>query len=220
MDKSKLNAATRGINIPAHMQRLPINDKGYLVPWFVAKMGPNEWDFRAIHPGRVQEAVLQRLCWLCGQRIGMFKTFVAGPMCGVNRISSEPPSHKSCARYACQACPFMTKPKMVRNEKDMPEDAAEMPGITIKRNPGVTMLWTTKTFEVTSDPLFRMGPPTDVEWWCEGRRATREEVAASVESGLPILAATCEGDPECLNDLARYVAAFAPFMPKPEMADA
>ena len=32
-----------------------------------------------------------------------------------------------------------------------------------------------------------IGEPTSVEWWAGGREATRDEVVASISSGLPIL---------------------------------
>jgi hypothetical protein len=214
MDYDKLNAATRKINVPPKMQHLPINEKGYVVPWFVAQIEPGKWDFRAIGPGKVRQAVKDDICWLCGRRLGVYKTFTIGPMCSVNRVSAEPPSHKTCARYAVQACPFLSQPKMVRNEKDMPEGHLMPPGEMIARNPGVTLLWTTLTFQIERGGLFRIGPPNDVEWWAHGRHATREEVCASIESGLPILAATCEGDPACLAELDKAVMQVAPMLPQ------
>jgi len=218
MDRSKLNAATRGIPIPDRMQHLPINDRGFIVPWFVAQTGEREWDFRAIGPGKVSRAVQDDVCWLCGRRLGRYRTFTIGPMCAVNRVTAEPPSHKACCRYAVKACPFLTMPKMVRNEKDMPIGAMQPPGEMIERNPGVTLLWTTLSFQIRGG-LFHIGPPNDVEWWAHGRRATREEVVASVESGLPILAATCEGDAECLSALASALRLAEAFFPLAEAAE-
>jgi hypothetical protein len=214
MDLMKLNSATRKFNVPMKMRDRPINEKGYVVPWFVAEIEPRKWDFRAIGPGKVQQAVRDDVCWLCGKRLGVYKTFVIGPMCSVNRVSAEPPSHKSCARYAAQACPFLSQPKMVRNEKDLPVGHLLPPGEMIARNPGVTLLWTTLSFQIERGGLFRIGPPNDVEWWAHGRHATRQEVCDSIESGLPILAATCEGDPACLAELDKAVMQVAPMLPQ------
>jgi hypothetical protein len=58
----------------------------------------------------------------------------------------------------------------------------------------------TRSYEVfqNSDgsPLFEMGEPTDVLFFCEGRLARRYEVMASIDSGLHFLmeAAKSEGD--------------------------
>src|SRR5262245_17927108 len=112
-----LNASIRDIPLPARMARLPISPAGYPVPWFVATI-KGEPDFRVIGPDKIARAVRADLCWLCGQTLGRFKAFVGGPMCAVNRTSAEPPSHRECAEYAVRACPFLTRPRMRRNEKD------------------------------------------------------------------------------------------------------
>jgi hypothetical protein len=61
----------------------------------------------------------------------------------------------------------------------------------LTRNPGVTLMWITKTFQViktAQGPLFRLGPPSEIVAYAEGRIATRDELDASITSGLPLLA--------------------------------
>jgi hypothetical protein len=133
--------------------------------------------------------IRKRVCWICGQPLGRFMTFVVGPMCTVNRVSSEPPSHLDCAYYAVQVCPFLSIPETHRVEAHLPDDRV-VPGIAIDRNPGVTCAWTTKEysiFKVSNGILFSIGEPTEVEWYMRGRPATRGEVMASIQSGLPFL---------------------------------
>jgi hypothetical protein len=69
----------------------------------------------------------------------------------------------------------------------MPE-GGKVAGIAIKRNPGVTVLWTTLSYRVWRTPnglpLFDIGDPEHIEFYAEGRKATREEILASMESGL------------------------------------
>ena len=60
-------------------------------------------------------------CWLCGQTLGKHMTFPIGPMCAITRTTAEPPSHLACAEYAVKACPFLSQPRMRRNERDLPE---------------------------------------------------------------------------------------------------
>jgi ferredoxin len=184
-----LNVSILGIPIPARMQSRPISSKGYPVPWFVA-FHNGDWDFRVIGPSKIESAVKRKLCWLCGQPLGTFQVFTIGPMCTVNRVSAEPPSHLECAEYAARACPFLTKPKMRRNEEGMPEEAQPPAGIMLKRNPGVTALWTTRKyqpFRAGAGVLFDIGEPERVQWFAEGRTATRAEVMASISSGMPFL---------------------------------
>lgn len=182
--------------VPHRMSGLPRNKAGYVVPWFVANID-GEWDFRVIRADGILRAVEDGLCFLCGKVRGRFSTFAIGPMCAINRVSAEPPSHLECAEYAAKVCPFLTNPKMVRRENGKPEDVT-VAGDMIARNPGVTLLWTTNLWYVDSDgrggALFRMGPPTSVDWYAEGRDATRSEVLASIDSGLPILQEACDSE--------------------------
>ena len=49
--------------------------------------------------------------------------------------------------------------------------------------------------------------PEAVEWWAEGRPATRAEVAHSVDTGIPLLIDACQmGGEEAMADLARRKA--------------
>jgi hypothetical protein len=42
--------------------------------------------------------------------------------------------------------------------------------------------------------LFRLGKPIRVDWYAEGRVATRGEIEQSIDSGLPILVAEAKRD--------------------------
>ena len=142
-------------------------------------------------------------------------------MCGINRTSSEPPNHASCAEWAVKACPFLAVPKRLRDERDLPPQAG-MAGIGITRNPGVSMLWETKKYETWRPErggngiLFDIGEPVPygVDWFCEGRAATRAEVVHSVETGLPILLkqAAVDGAEACF-DLGRKTERFMALLP-------
>lgn len=193
--------------LPTTMRRLPIDSRGFPVPYFVTwfneagrpvRDGQGEPDFRCVNPEKIERCTRSSLCWICGSPMGAYKTFAVGPMCAVNRVSAEPPSHRSCAQFAARTCPFLTKPKMRRNEHSLPTGTCEAPGIALKRNPGVTLLWTTHNFSpfnAGNGTLFRIGPATSVEWYAEGREATRSEVLAAFESGLPALEKACDEEP-------------------------
>jgi hypothetical protein len=158
---------------------------------------PGRPDFRVIDARRMVLAVNHRRCWVCGEQLGRCLAFVIGPMCAINRINSEPPSHRDCAEFAARACPFLTRPRMVRREDNLPEGIKEPAGIGLTRNPGVTLLWVTRSyrpFKVDNGWLFRLGDPEEVCWYCQGRPATRAEIMASVDSGLPLLRDAAEVD--------------------------
>jgi hypothetical protein len=195
--------------VPARMRQLPVDERGYPVPMFVNYVNGKP-DFRVADADYMRAAVRRRLCWLCGDRLGVYLTFVIGPMCVINRTISEPPSHLECARFAAKACPFLVLPKAKRRDANVPEDAREPAGEMLTRNPGCCCLWTTRSYKLfrahhgQPGTLFELGEPTGLEWYAEGREATREEVLASVDSGLPLIRPMAEADgPEAVAELGR-----------------
>lgn len=207
-----------GVDLPKHMARLPKDSAGRPVPKFVAWIDGKP-DFRVMDPEHLVRCVKLGVCWTCGEPLGSHKTFVIGPMCAVNRVSAEPPSHYDCASYSAQACPFLSNPHKVRREANKPAHD-EPPGVMIARNPGVTLLWTTRKYRPWRVPpgghggsgiLFDIGTPEQVDWIREGRPATRAEVMESIESGLPQLQALADEEGHGAQaDLAKkYDAALA-----------
>lgn len=195
--------------LPERMRNLPVDERGYPVPWFVAWVDGKP-EFRAMDARKLRNAVKQRLCWVCGQGLGRWLAFPIGPMCSITRTISEPPSHRECAEWSIRNCPFLSNPQFVRNEDNMPAEARGPAGFGIKRNPGVTCLWMTREYEYFDDGrgavLFTVGKPEGVTWWREGRAATRAEVEAAVESGLPILLDAARKDGRfAVEQLERYV---------------
>lgn len=182
---------------PPRIAKLPVDECGYPVPWFVQWVGDKP-EFRAYDPAKLVRAVKERLCWVCGEPLFREQVFVIGPMCAINQISADPPAHRECARYAVVACPFMTKPQMVRRTNDLPGELHVAPG-HIARNPGVMLLWYTRRYtplQVERSVLFRIGSPFRWQWYTQGRVATRAEVMESIESGLPFLLKERGPDPE------------------------
>lgn len=196
--------------LPERMRSLPI-DRGYPVPWFVAWVDGKP-EFRAMDVKKWLAAVKFGLCWVCGERVGSRLTFVIGPMCGINRTTSEPACHRECAVWSAKNCPFLSRPHMTRREDDaFSIEQGKCAGIPISRNPGVALLWHTRHFKVFNDgagkPLIQVGEPDSVEWLAEGRPATFEQVSASVESGLPIVMQLAEAEgPKAVAELNRRKA--------------
>jgi hypothetical protein len=205
--------------IPKRMQSLLRDSKGRLVPFFVEQSHPGDPDFRIVDPRKITACYERNLCWVCGQTMGIHKCFVSGPMCCINKVSSEPPSHYECALYSVQVCPFLTTPKMQRRETDLPDEFLAQPaGIPNYRNPGAAAIWVTRTYRRFYDGmsgfLFRMGPPERVEWYAEGRKATRREVMDSIESGFPALAKLAEQDgPKAIKNLEELYEATMKLLP-------
>ncbi len=190
------------VPMPPRIKALPRNHVGYPIPWFVATLDDGSRDFRIAGMFQQFLAVRDGLCWVCGGRLGAYKSFTIRPMCAVNRISAEPPSHRDCAVYSAQVCPFLTTPGMRRRPLDeaTADDRVLAAGEMLERNPGVTLVWTTRIFRPfrpslgNDGLLFQMGEPTETQWFKEGRPATRAEVTEALDAGLPALRATCDRD--------------------------
>jgi hypothetical protein len=200
------------IPMPARIARLPRDRHHRPIPWFVDRTtGPAYApDFRIADRRKLHGAVTFRCCWICGgalinRTLGSAATqyaYVIGPMCAVNRVSSEPPAHRDCAIYAALACPFLTTPGM-RRRPDLPEDIVKPDGEMILRNPGVALVWVTNTWRmVPGHELWNVGEPVETLWFREGRPATADEAHEAIDSGMPILreAAERETDPQAALD--------------------
>lgn len=160
------------------------------MPWFVAELPDGTRDIRVADFHRMREAIDNSLCWVCGQHVGANKTFVIGPMCAINRVTAEPGCHRNCALYAAMACPFLARPHMRRRDLPPEHEYAEPAGEMLERNPGLAVLWNTRTWAAQRDHggyLFSLGDPNDVEFFHRGRRATREEVLEAFVAGRPAL---------------------------------
>lgn len=211
--------------IPAKMLKLPVA-RGYPVPYFVAWLdgdgkplprGQGTPDFRVLFPDVVRDCYFNERCWVCGGFLNSaWQSFVIGPMCSVTRTSAEPGGHYDCACWAAAACPFLARPHARRRDITGPA-IVDAPGEMIDRNPGASCVWTSRNAHRFPDGrggfLFNVGDPSKERppiWFAQGREATREEVMESINSGLPILDATCDKDPDPVESrqaLSQQVAA-------------
>ncbi len=187
---------------PARIKRLPLNEQGFPIPWFVAVVD-GKADFRLVGEDKLFHALRWNICWICGEPLGAYKAFVIGPMCAINLVSSEPPSHRECAEFSAQACPFLTNPDKDRRAAGLPAETHDPGGIMIPRNPGVALIWITKKFVVeavsaeegvNAGLLMRIGYPEEVIWYARGRLATRAEVEESIRTGIDALRISAEKD--------------------------
>lgn len=191
--------------MPARIDKLPRDIRGFPVPWFVDWMDGPEGRrtvpvFQAMDPHKLVAAIRHKKCWICGEQLGKFVTFTIGPMCVCNRLSAEPPGHLDCSTFAVMNCPFLASP-LAKRRPFVTQDGTVVggseedykgAGLMIARNPGVSAQWVTKSWNVEREPqgfLFRIGPLERLKFWSQGRPATRAEVEHSVETGLPRLRA-------------------------------
>lgn len=186
--------------IPAEMSGRPVDKRGFPVPWFVTRKDEAGfgWDFVNIEGSRFGEAVKREVCWVSGEPLGKFRSFVIGPMCVINRVAGDPPVKKSIATWSVQVCPFLSRPMAHRDKSIDPQLISQQRGVMIERNPGVCAIYTVKrgSYRYGREGLFFLNEPESIEWWTKGRLATAQEVKISIDSGLPTLAemAVAEGE--------------------------
>lgn len=225
-----------GIDMPKSVRDLPVDPvRRFPVPWFVAWVDGKP-EFRAADGRKWSEAVRMKLCWVCGKslrvlpgsggshprRVAYEQAFVIGPMCSVNRVTVEPPCHPECALFSAKACPFLARPQMARREGGgVMEQTVNPGGVMIRRNPGTTCLWHTGFYQVEGDGrgghVLRLGEPYRVDWFCQGRIATRAEVVESIGSGVCHLFPDGPPDAETQAEFDRLRAAAEKYLPPLEV---
>lgn len=205
-----MNLLRKGLPpLPARMQKLEIDKRGYPVPWFVQWVD-GEPKFNIVSPQKFRQAIRFGNCWICGERLGARKTFVLGPLNILNRITSEPASHYDCARFAAQACPFLLLPQA--KARETPQGATLPPNL-IQRNPGCCALWTTKTFKIVNagegKKLIQVSDPVAVDWYTEGKHANRAQVKESLDDGLRFVYGPIAQGPDRIAAIIRFEETYA-----------
>lgn len=193
--------AQKEVEMPTRLARRP-QFGGYPVPYFVAwyKDGRqvNERTegarphFPTTDAGRATTCRKQNRCWICGHPLGAFKAFVFGPASALAQASYEPPSHRDCARYAMQICPYLINPehKHVTTKGFIPLPGSEVIPDVSPHNPGVIVMWSCRSYGIElRDPsrgiaVFIPDTPTYVEFWTRGRPATYKEAVDALQKAI------------------------------------
>ncbi len=171
--------------LPNRMKSLPIDERGYPVPWFVTWIDGKP-DFRLLDEEKFILAVRLKACSVCGTSLGRFKSFVGGPMNVLQMLSGEPPMHHECAFFAVRACPFLLLPLSKRRKTNLPGDIDIIgdPGdVFFEDNPGITSIWTCTRYHMSEGGrIFRFDDAHKLEWFSEGEPATTERITAALHS--------------------------------------
>lgn len=171
--------------MPHNIAKLPSDERGYPIPKFVATRNGIR-DFRLMDYDFRTQCIRDKICWICGEPLRKYFSFIAGPMSCLNRTVIEPPSHIRCAHYAVRVCPFLAVPNMRRNERALPDNVA-VDGKMHPGNPGVCAMWITNKYVVweprPGEVLLMMGEPARIIFWAEGRALSRAEIQQALQDG-------------------------------------
>jgi hypothetical protein len=176
--------------IPVRMRKLKLDALGRPVPWF-AKWRNGFPLFSHVSGWRRRMSMRSGVCQICGQPLDAYSAFVLGPVQVETRGTMEGPAHPGCARYALQACPFLSNP--ARERHDIKSD-----------NPGVFALWVTRHYELgrypNGDDAVIVGDPVRVQWWKARRLATADEIAAAQQTARRALEVFNAGQGDTRDD--------------------
>lgn len=103
-------------DIPDIMKSLPVDDRGYPIPYFVQYVNGVP-DFRYQDTKKKQACRLYNKCSICGKQLTKKSFwFIAGPKGLENRVSSDEAMHEQCARFSLRYCPHLHYEKSTRRD--------------------------------------------------------------------------------------------------------
>lgn len=201
--------------IPSRIKALPVQD-GMPVPWFTAVVG-DKYDLRFVDKAKIIPALRHNTCWICGQKLDVYRSFNIGPVSAINLITSEPPSHKECAQWAAKACPHLNQKQRQRNNSNLPSELEDRNPLGISETIEVSCVATVTNYAIHPGKhlLIELKQVTDIEWLKHGVRATREEVVDALAKARSLIAeiAIQEGE-KSLTKLESKYNKILTFLPK------
>ena len=191
--------------VPPRVRALPRDEHDHPIPWWTPTTGGVP-DWRGFSAGRLLDALRHELCWTCGIRRGAVSAVILTGPTLLSRLSTEPPSHTTCAEYAARACPFLTGTTPPREGLVRP----------------VVAVWATRDTETypTGDGglVVRAGPAEHVTWWRAGRPATYEDADAAITAGWAHLTALTDSSATLAHLDGRRIEAAAA-LPEPTIVN-
>jgi hypothetical protein len=102
--------------IPARMQGLPRDSRGYLVPFVVMIDQGGAAHFALNAEEKKVACRVHDLCGICGQKLLRGRWFTQGPGSALHATGAyiDPPMHGECIAYALRVCPYLAAPKYMR----------------------------------------------------------------------------------------------------------
>lgn len=104
------------VPIPARMARLPLDKRGYPIPWNTATGKGNVPLFIINDTHRHLAALEFELCGICSDPLDRVRWFVGGPGSAFHPDGwyQDLPLHHECAHYALAVCPWLALPVYTR----------------------------------------------------------------------------------------------------------
>lgn len=142
------------IPLPATMQGLSKDKRGYVIPWSVVIKPDGTPDFRVIDTAKSRRALVYRLCHMCGTPHNDDMAFIGGPVSAKSHAYIDGPTHIDCAHYALQVCPFLAAPSFGYAKAVKAIPGFKMSTITemAMTRPAMFVMGVSRTYEVEQVP--------------------------------------------------------------------
>ena len=172
--------------IPDYLKHLPVDSRGYPVPYIIFIDDQGKPNFRVNNFAKVKECIFYKKCQICGKPLNSDIWFIGGQLSCFHKNGSfiDPPVHHDCGRFALQVCPYMVNSsyQSPKPPKLKAEDAKTWdPGQETKR---LTIFCFVQTkdyactvYSPTEIYLHPVKPFLTVQYWYEGKQIERSLAA-------------------------------------------
>jgi hypothetical protein len=165
--------------VPESMRRLRVF-AGLPVPWYAEWRDDKPVYGVPVSDEKFKRAAVSHVCIMCGARLRRRAAFVGDAAVAIRQRTAVPPAHSDCAHWALGHLRVIS---------------------TATHFHRVKVLWVTRIWKWLGARIFDIGVPEAVEWYLEGRSATRAEVDPTLDREVYELA--CSAWPGGLEDLRR-----------------
>ncbi len=100
------------------------------------------------HMEHCARCLRDKLCAICGRRLGEYCYFIGGPLSKKNRLFVDPAMHKQCAEFASQTCPFLTGQKLEYSSRAAEHKDALVTKVPMAPRPDTMFIMRTYTKKV------------------------------------------------------------------------
>ena len=163
----------KSISLPASMQHLRLDARGYPIP-FIVDDGSEKPDFRVINHEKWKQCVVYRQCAMTGLPLGTDLAFIGGPLSIMNRVFTDPAMLPDAAEYAMQVCPFLAAPKFAYAQSIKAAAGytlSDMSSTMSDKRPerfGLGITGSYRLVQVNGDTLINAAMFRTVRYWTQG----------------------------------------------------
>lgn len=191
------------VPVPERMEHLPLDHRGYPVPFNVAHDKDGKPLFAVNNPEKEMKCLTELRCPICGgdlhdedPNVGMW--FVGGPLSALVPGGSylALPGHEECTRYAMKVCPYMAAPRygapigMHQLPEGMKGYDPSTPGLA--QRPAVHVRVHAFSYSVSGRQgpvgnlefiLTPIKPFIDMDFWRHGEKISKREAQTLIRAG-------------------------------------